>query len=66
MNAELLGVEVIVAALVWMAAIPAAFYFIGPAVGFVVIVGGLLLFAWWLATLIRQPANDVPQDPKQP
>jgi hypothetical protein len=65
-NAELIGIEVIVAALAWIAAIPAAFYFVGPAVGFVVIVGGLLLFAWWLATLIRQPADNVSRDPDQP
>ena len=68
MNAELIGIEVIVAALLWIVAIPAAFYFVGPAVGFVVIVGGLLLFAWWLATVIRgstQPVDDVPRDPEQ-
>jgi len=67
-NAELIGIEVIVAALVWILAIPAAFYFVGPAVGFVVIVGGLLLAGWWLATVIRnstQPADDIARDPDQ-
>jgi hypothetical protein len=53
MNAELIGIEVIVAAALWVIAIPAAFYFVGPLVGFLVIVGGLVLFGFWLARLIR-------------
>ena len=68
MNAELLGIEVIVGALLWIAAIPAAFYFVGPAVGVVVIVGGLLLFGWWLASVIRassEPADEIARDPDQ-
>lgn len=67
MNAELIGIEVIVAALLWIIAIPAAFYFVGPAVGFVVIVGGLVLAGWWLATVIRNstPADDITREPKQ-
>jgi hypothetical protein len=67
MNAELIGIEVIVAAILWIIAIPAAFYFVGPAVGFVVIVGGLLLAGLWLASVIRnstEPVDDIARDPE--
>ena len=68
MNAELIGIEVIVAALAWIIAIPAAIYVVGPAVGFIVIVGGLVLAGLWLATVIRNstpPADDITREPKQ-
>ena len=60
-NAELLGIEVMVAAVVWIIAIPAAFYFVGPAVGVAVILGGLALLAWWLTSVIRGSTRDADQ-----
>ena len=62
MNGERVGIEVMVAATRWILAIPSAFYFVGPAVGVVVIVGGLALFAWWLASVIRSSTVDPDDD----
>ena len=68
-SGERIGIEIIVGAALWIIAIPLAFYFVGPAVGIIVIVGGLALFAWWLATVIRSstvPADEVPREPDRP
>ena len=68
-NGERIGLEVMTGAALWILAIPLAFYFVGPLVGVIVIVGGLALFAWWLATVVRSstvPADEVPREPDRP
>jgi hypothetical protein len=52
---ERIGVEVIVAVIVWFLAVLFAFFLVGPAVGIAVILAGLLMFGWRLAVMIRKP-----------
>jgi putative effector of murein hydrolase LrgA (UPF0299 family) len=53
MDYERIGIEVILSATAWFLAVLLAFFFVGPAVGIVVILAGLALFGWWLARAIR-------------
>ena len=55
MDYERIGVEVIVAVIVWFLAVLVAFFLVGPVVGIAVILAGLLLFGWRLAVMIRKP-----------
>jgi hypothetical protein len=55
MDYERIGVEVIIAVIVWFLAVLFAFFLVGPAVGIAVVVAGLLLFVWRLAVMIRTP-----------
>lgn len=55
MDYERIGVEVIIAVIVWFLAVLVAFFLVGPAVGIAVILAGLLLFGWRLAVMIRKP-----------
>jgi hypothetical protein len=47
----------IIAALVWLLALIAAFWLVGPVAGILVIVAGAGLFGWWLARAIRSPSE---------
>ena len=55
MDYERIGVEVIIAVIVWFLAVLFAFFLVGPVVGIAVILAGLLLFGWRLAVAIRKP-----------
>ena len=55
MDEERVGIELILAVIVWFAAVLVAFFFVGVVVGFVVIIAGALLFVWWLVRVIRSP-----------
>ena len=55
MNEERVGIELILAVIVWFALVLVAFFFVGVVVGLVVIVVGALLFIWWLVRVIRAP-----------
>jgi len=57
-DGEKVGLEIMVAATLWILAIPLSFMFVGPGVGVAVIVGGLALFGWWLASVIRSSTVD--------
>jgi hypothetical protein len=54
MNEERVGIELIIAVTVWFLAVLAAFFFVGPIVGIIVILVGVGLFAWWLISVIRK------------
>jgi hypothetical protein len=58
MNEERIGIELIVSVTVWFLAVLAAFFLVGAVLGIVVILVGIALFGWWLATVIRGPAKD--------
>lgn len=53
MDEERVGIELIVAVMVWFLAVLAAFFFVGAVVGIIVILVGVGLFAWWLVGVIR-------------
>ena len=55
MNEERVAIGMIIAALVWLLALVAAFWLIGPVAGILVIVAGAGLFGWWLVRVIRSP-----------
>ena len=57
MDEERVGIEFILAVIVWFAAVLLAFFFVGILVGFLVIFAGAGLLAWWLVTIIRPPAD---------
>jgi hypothetical protein len=57
MNEERVAITMIVAALVWLLAVIAAFWLVGPVAGILVIVAGLGLFGLWLARVIRSPSE---------
>ena len=57
MNEERVAITMIIAALVWLLALIAAFWLIGPVVGILVIVAGAALFGLWLARVIRSPSE---------
>jgi hypothetical protein len=52
-NEERVAIEVIVAVLVWLVALVAAFYFVGVVAGLIVIMVGAGLGGLWLASMIR-------------
>jgi hypothetical protein len=54
-DAERLGIEFMLAVIVWFAALLAAFFFVGVLVGFLVIFAGAGLLGWWLVSVIRAP-----------
>jgi hypothetical protein len=54
MDEERVGIELIIAVTVWFLAVLAAFFFVGPVVGIIVILVGVGLFAWWLISVIRK------------
>ena len=55
MDEERVGIELILAVIVWFALVLVAFFFVGVVVGIAVIVVGAFLFAWWLVRIIRAP-----------
>jgi Flp pilus assembly protein TadB len=55
MDEERIGIELIVSVAVWFLAFLAAFFFVGPVVGIVMILVGVGLLGWWLVRLIRKP-----------
>ena len=55
MDEERVGIELILAVIVWFALVLVAFFFVGVVVGIAVIVVGAFLFVWWLVRIIRAP-----------
>jgi hypothetical protein len=53
MSEERIAIQMIVAVMVWLAAVVAAFWLVGAAVGIIVILVGVCLFGLWLASVIR-------------
>jgi hypothetical protein len=53
MSEERIAIQMVVSVCVWLAAVVAAFWLIGAMVGIIVILIGLGLFGWWLASVIR-------------
>jgi hypothetical protein len=52
---ERIGIEFMLAVIVWFAAVLAAFFFVGVLVGLLVVFAGAGLLAWWLVSVIRAP-----------
>jgi hypothetical protein len=57
MTSDLIGAELAAAAGVWFLAVLAAFFFIGPVVGIVVLVGVVLL-CLWAVNVVRRSEQD--------
>ena len=53
MSEERIAIQMIVSVCFWLAAVVAAFWLIGAMVGIIVILMGLGLLGWWLASVIR-------------
>jgi hypothetical protein len=53
MSEERIAIQMVVSVCVWLAAVVAAFWLIGAMVGIIVILIGVGLFGWWLASVIR-------------
>ena len=60
MDEERFGIEVIASLAVWFIAVLAAFFFVGAVVGIIVLVGGLLLMAWWIVRVFRKEEQPGP------
>jgi hypothetical protein len=58
MDSDLIGARLAAALGVWFLAVLAAFFFVGPVVGIVVILLGVVLFGWWLVDAIRRAEQD--------
>ena len=65
MNEERIAIEMVVAIMVWLAAVIASFWLIGAGVGIIVIVVGAGLFVWWLARVIRSEPEAPAQEPPE-
>jgi hypothetical protein len=53
MSEERIAIQMIVGVMLWLIAVVASFWWIGAAVGIIVILLGAFLFGWWLVTVIR-------------
>ena len=58
MDSDLIGAELAAALGVWFLVVLAAFFFVGPVVGIVVILLGVILFGWWAVNAIRRSEQD--------
>jgi hypothetical protein len=58
MDSDLIGARLAAALGVWFLAVLAALFFVGPVVGIVVILLGVVLFGWWLVDAIRRAEQD--------
>jgi fatty acid desaturase len=65
MNEERIAIEMVVAIMVWLAAVIASFWLIGAGVGIIVILVGVGLFVWWLARVIRSEPEPPAQEPPE-
>ena len=57
MDLERIGIEYILSVIVWLAAVLAAFFFVGVLVGFLVMFAGAGLLGWWLVSVMRPPVE---------
>ena len=51
---DLIGAELTVAVMVWLLLVFAAFFFVGPVVGVIVLAGGVIGFGWVFVSAIRR------------
>ena len=51
---DLIGLEVTLALIVWFLLVLVAFFFIGPVVGLLLVVAGVIGFGWALVSAIRR------------
>jgi hypothetical protein len=58
MSSDLIGAELAAAGGIWFLAVLAAFFFVGPVVGIVVILLGVVLFGAWAVNAIRKSEQD--------
>jgi hypothetical protein len=58
MTSDLIGAKLAAAGGVWFLAVLAAFFFVSPVVGIVVILLGVVLFGWWAVDAVRRAEQD--------
>jgi hypothetical protein len=58
MPSDLIGAKLAAAGGVWFLAVLGAFFFVGPVVGIVAILLGVVLFGWWAVDAIRKAEQD--------
>ena len=51
---DLVGAELTAALIVWLLLVLAAFFFIGPVVGIIVVIAGVIGFGWFFVSAIRR------------
>ena len=51
---DLIGAEIAVALIVWLLLVFAAFYFVGAAVGVILVAAGVIGFGWVFVSAIRR------------
>ena len=51
---DLIGAELTVAVMVWLLVVFAAFFFVGPVLGLIVLAAGVIGFGWVFVSAIRR------------